>query len=213
MFSPPKRSQFPRGFLPAMGYIVALWSSLETATRHCLYTWLPHKDQDFHLILAQMDMKARLASLKAIAFERLAPSDFDICEAWINSINTDLRNYRNRLVHDQWSPPSDLSAKPHTFRVNTNAKITRSPGSGSKQLLRQSATPVSVRELELFASDIVDAWVFVSHLPMYSKEQGFALGVPSLALRHKQPPASQKANPNKGQTTRKSASQPPTSQE
>lgn len=52
------------------------------------------------------------------------------------------------------------------------------PGSGEKRLQIYNHAPVGIEELRLFAEDLKNAWRFIAHLPVYSRECGFPDGLP-----------------------------------
>lgn len=204
-FEPPREEDYPPGFLHALGHIIALWSNVEREVEHALYTLSDIKGRDALLILGHMDLRSSSAALKAVAFLKMDIASFERLEVWVNDLNGDFRNYRNRLVHDLWRPfPEDTAlGVPFVHRGTVASKVVKTPASGEKKLRVSNHQPVGIEELKLFAEDLKDAWRFFAHVPMYTKGRGFPDCLPDPTSRYKSPPPYPRSSPGFDQRTYK----------
>jgi hypothetical protein len=177
---------YPSGFLHTLGQIIALWSNIEDDAASALYHLVQPADADpirLQIVINHMALRDRLDALKAVCCYSMPEDDFLICERWINHIAGDLRNYRNRLIHDEWGGPAFNATS--ALRISLRTKIQRDKGSGDIRLHLASHTVVSQAELLAFVQDLLDARAALIEIIGYSKETGFQKPPPPLASRHK----------------------------
>ncbi len=100
---------------------------------------------------ANLDLKANMAIIKTLAFAIDDSSDFYTrVEHVTNLISNELRNTRNRYVHDRWHMTSGK-----VIRYKSGTVIKREPSSG-KRLISYGSTEdyASVTEVDAFAEKI-----------------------------------------------------------
>lgn len=71
-------------------------------------------------ILSHMDVRQRVAVAKVLAAQGVDPDLYGQIERVLNTIDTDLRNERNRFVHDQWQIEEEA-----IVRRKHGARVTR----------------------------------------------------------------------------------------
>lgn len=109
----------------------------------------------YALLSANLDLRGTINSAKALALSICTdnPILFSRLEPLLNRIDNELRNERNRFVHDRWIVAGDK-----IVRLKTGTKISRLPSTGNIRLetetKREFATISDVSEV---ASRIADA--------------------------------------------------------
>lgn len=71
-------------------------------------------------ILSHMDVRQRVAVAKVLAAQSVDPDLYGQIERLLNTIDNDLRNERNRFVHDHWNTDGDAIG-----RRKYGARVTR----------------------------------------------------------------------------------------
>lgn len=100
---------------------------------------------------ADLDLRANIAVAKTLAHQVSdRPGFFERIETALNIVNNELRNERNRYVHDIWHLIGD-----QPFRYKAGAAIRRQKGSGDSVLeFGTRKTFSSVTEADAFADAI-----------------------------------------------------------
>lgn len=86
----------------ALGHLCIVWGWLELTINAFLYELMSADDASAVVVL-NMEFRERLRTIKALAFHRHPSSDW--CKnvhKEIETIDGELRNERNRMVHDTW---------------------------------------------------------------------------------------------------------------
>lgn len=146
----------------AIGKVVCQWSRLEADLADLLYqlnsTIAPDISRSaeawcVHSYMAEnMDLRALCGAIRAAVFHLEYDQDLgpDISPA-LKRIENELRNERNRIVHDEWK----VGESGRVRRVRRGTKLARQPSSGEETLeigLSQDFT--SVGDIEAVAVQI-----------------------------------------------------------
>lgn len=143
----------------ALGYLVHEWAWLESQVTRLMFDLAALHSKQFYdddgvgnfftTVSANIDLRSSVAIVKALAFgigeERTV---FNQLEPLLNEIAVDLRNKRNRFVHDQWA----VLAHDHIVRFEKGTKLPKEPGTGERRLnLGSQEQFASVAEIEAVA--------------------------------------------------------------
>jgi hypothetical protein len=90
-------------------------------------------------VLSHMDARQRIAVAKVLAAQGVDPDMYAQIDRLLNFIDNDLRNERNRFVHDQWQLETD-----GIVRRKHGARVTRPQ---SRQLAIHQATDKKYRDV------------------------------------------------------------------
>lgn len=145
----------------AVGRVVYEWSWLENDVAALVFDLsaidMPSFYSSFegdalvNALSANLDLKANIAIIKTLAFAIDDQSDFYTrVERVTNFIGNELRNTRNRYVHDRWHINTGK-----VIRYKSGTVIKREPSSG-KRLISYGSTEeyASVSEVDAFAEKI-----------------------------------------------------------
>jgi hypothetical protein len=95
----------------AIGEASIRWGDIEFVLHDLCINLAKFHDRQFeqaeaagvmHTVLSVMDVRQRVAAAKALAAGGLDPDLYATTEKLLNYIDNDLRNERNRFVHDNW---------------------------------------------------------------------------------------------------------------
>lgn len=103
-----------------LGFLCMAWSWLELEINAALLIILqPAEETTTAAVIYNMDFRDKLKAILAAGFTK-KPSDewFAELKTLIDEVDNDLRNERNRMVHDSWHWGGD-----DIFRVTTHAKV------------------------------------------------------------------------------------------
>ncbi|WP_375289837.1 hypothetical protein [Qipengyuania sp.] len=143
----------------AIGKVVCEWAELENDLVRLLHdatiAEAPAFRSDarthmaFLALVENLDIRATVAAIKAIHFH--LTYDFDFVAPigpCLNRIENELRNERNRIVHDSWR----LYQSGKLRRLQRGTKLVRQKGSGAELLyMGQSSEFESYRDIEAVA--------------------------------------------------------------
>ena len=110
------------GVAKYLGYVCMAWSWLELTVDATLVTLLEPSDLDSSAaVVYNMDQRDKCRAVLALGFIK-KPSDewYSELKTLISEIDNDLRNERNRMVHDSWHHTPD-----GIFRLTNYAKVSR----------------------------------------------------------------------------------------
>jgi hypothetical protein len=191
MESPLIGDFYPHGIQEALGNVVVLWSNIEGAVGEAILSLGELNDLPAaRMMLYNMDIRSRLSALKAVCYMAMRPDDFSEAEKWLNHIDGDLRNYRNRLIHDEWSTDisqlvqGDMCALRNTIRT----KIIQEPPTGKKVLQLSASSTVYAEDISEFCRDLDDAraaLLSIHGYEIYKSPRRFAEKLPPISYRHK----------------------------
>lgn len=130
----------------ALGDLVREWAWLEEGVVHLIFDLAAVGSRSFYedqnvaafctIVASNIDLRTSINIAKALAFSvREEIGNFEQIEKTLNEINNDLRNERNRFVHDQWM----VSYSDRIVRFRKGTRIPRQPGSGERKLELSSA--------------------------------------------------------------------------
>jgi hypothetical protein len=103
-------------------------------------------------VLSHTDARQRIAVAKALAAQSIDPDMYISIERLLNTVDNELRNERNRFVHDQWELEEEV-----IVRRKHGARVVRPQ---SRQLTVEQTTDrryVDVVEVSAFAGRVADA--------------------------------------------------------
>jgi hypothetical protein len=145
-----------------IGHIVLDWNDLEVQVKALVYLLAVYhsehfdSEEGFHVAFVMMgnsDLRSLIATAKALAFGVNDSKFYDKAEKVLNFIDNDLRNERNRCIHDLWNVGGNT-----TTRLKHGASVRKVPGSGERKLELQTIREYgSRRELEQLLLDIHEA--------------------------------------------------------
>lgn len=106
----------------------------------------------FHAVAANVELRSKVAIIKALAFGRgHQPAIFNRLEPVLNEISVELRNKRNRFVHDTWV----VLEENLILRHERGTKLPRSPGTGERTLaLTTSERFTSISDIQAVATRV-----------------------------------------------------------
>lgn len=150
----------------ALGRLVHEWAWLESSVNHLLFDLAAlHSDQFYkghgasHVItsvLSNIDVRSCVGIVRALAFT-IGDEGRDFfyrLEPTLNLILNELRNKRNRFVHDQWA----VIASDRIVRFQQGTRIPKAPASGERTLLLgNQETFSSIDEIAAVAIDVHNA--------------------------------------------------------
>lgn len=139
------------------------WSAIESNLRVLLYDLAAYNAADYEndetfqvlaVFLSNMDGRQAVANAKALAHSVADPPDFyDRAETLLNWIDNDLRNERNRYIHDRW-----VSVGPLIHRIKAGTVIRREPSTGERKSQHDTRRQfIGFEELNQFAEKLSDA--------------------------------------------------------
>lgn len=151
-----------------VGVITVLWSRLELYTDVFLVRMMNIEcETTASAVITTMDFREKLNALKIIGFQR-KPSKawFEELRKTIDYIDNDLRNQRNRYVHDYWLASSDKVA-----HVQHKTKLVR-PQAREFAIQYHSASETSIGQLMAFqVSVLADTGRLMDLLARYNSAQ------------------------------------------
>lgn len=188
MFTGPVGDYYPDGILEALGNVVTLWSNVEAGLAEAIVS-LGHLTDNAaaRIMLSQIDARGRIGALKSICFIEMPEPDFSLASSWLNAIDNELRNSRNRFIHDQWESDTleRLAGKPSVSKRQELNKIVKAPSTGLKSLETSSVTTVEANDIFALCYDLSDALEAISLIGSYLWNSTFADELPPIALRCK----------------------------
>lgn len=167
---------------------MVLWSNIEAALGRAVLSLGYVDDLDAaRLMVAELNMRSRISVLKGICHIEMTELDYNIAEAWLNHIDSYLRNYRNRLIHDEWSVDilEILLSGDFAYRDTVQTKVVKQPGAAKRLLQTLVTSTVYAKDIVEFCRDLDDARNAISRFIYYTKERGFGERLPPLACRYK----------------------------
>ena len=145
----------------AIGRSVYWWGSIEIALRRLCVNIARFRDLSFtgakarealEISLSHCDTRQRIATAKALAFEAMDGDTYDEIEQLLNVIDNQLRQKRNRFVHDEWEIDGDeIVQRKHGAIVQNVQSRER------KMFWSKDQRYSSVEEVHAFASDVHQA--------------------------------------------------------
>lgn len=142
-----------------IGRMCVLWSGLEFDIALFLSTLTKIGNKTIkNVLIGSLDMRGKIQALKTIGFDQ-QPNEkwFGDLDTLIGTINNELRNERNRMVHDFWITYLDDAGEEEINRVNLKASINRAQGSGDKSLQLSDTRPVSSEDVSTLCEKIIQA--------------------------------------------------------
>lgn len=158
----------------ALGCLVHEWSWLEASVGGLLYDLAAIHSDCFYKVdgaglvfttmLTNSNMKSNIANIRALSYEAAEPSDlFERLSPLLNEISNELRNKRNRFVHDRWL----VLSSQRIIRIQDGTSILRAPGSGERTLTYHQqeefasieeirATAVRVHNIRMLINEVQD---------------------------------------------------------
>lgn len=111
----------------------------------------------FTVISSNTDLRTNIGIVKALAFKiGDGQTIFDRLEPLLNEIGNELRNKRNRFVHDLWL----VSNADRIVRIEMGTRLSRVPGSGERVLeLSKHEEFTSLSEIDAVALQVHGARV------------------------------------------------------
>ncbi|WP_305097397.1 hypothetical protein [Croceibacterium aestuarii] len=125
----------------AIGRVVYEWAHLEDGVDALVFDLAAILTRAFYdergaglaymLLTSNLDLRANIATAKALALQAAEdlPDLFVELDPVLNNIEGELRNERNRFVHDRW-----IILNEKIVRVKAGSKISRERGSGQHRL-------------------------------------------------------------------------------
>ncbi len=152
----------------AIGYVCIYWTWLEDAINLAIDKMVPldsltilerERTEIVTIISTMGDMRAKMTALRAIAFIRKHDDAwFDKIDKLLAHIDGDLRQARNRFVHDHWT-----SQKRLLQRRTRVTKIVK-PQAFMKHLVTEHSTKVGVKEIWDTGKAIIKAEIALTKL-------------------------------------------------
>lgn len=155
----------------ALGHLVHEWAWLESSVNHLLFDLAALQSDQFYKdlgashvitsVLSNIDIRSCVGIVQALAFTigDEGRAFFHRLEPTLNLISNELRNKRNRFVHDQWA----VLASDRIVRFQQGTRIPKAPGSGERTLqLGGQETFASIDEIAAVALDVHNARVKVA---------------------------------------------------
>lgn len=138
--------------LAAIGAVCVSWSMLESQLNAFLSCLLPPEDKNtFAIFMGTCDFRTKIELTRALAHERLKDRKvFDRLDAFLNTIDMQLRPERNRFVHDMW-----LTTSPVPEHVNLKPRYIKTPYK-PRELKVEFKSTTTVDEVREFAALV--AW-------------------------------------------------------
>ncbi len=156
------RSKTLRVHANRLGKLLIVWSALEMDITLFLNQLASIKDTvTNNTLLGVTGMREKMQAVRALGYSK-RPNDawFDQLDTTLNEIDNDLRNERNRMVHDFWiKVPQDSTAKRSRFNprvVNTQSR--------TKKLEFASFKPIAPNDISVLARRIEEASVEILEL-------------------------------------------------
>ena len=131
----------PDDLYRAIGRVVYEWALLEDLVDALVFDLTAicsrrfYEDDDIQapyiLMSSNLDLRANISTAKALALhiEEDVPDLFSRLEPVLNRIENEIRNERNRFVHDRWTLWGDK-----IVRAKAGTKISREPATGHPKL-------------------------------------------------------------------------------
>jgi len=102
---------------------------------------------------SRLDFRDQIAAAKIGAIIRCPSGDFlDNIIASLDYIDNDLRNARNRFIHDIWAPADD---KLGAIRIDITAAPKKVPGSGARTVQTHQINYVRIEEVYEVTNDAI----------------------------------------------------------
>ncbi len=136
-----------------LGMISILWSRLELQLDILLLGLMQLREPEAaSIILGSMDLKNKISAILALGFVR-KPNDrwYSDLKKLLDEINTDLRNKRNRYMHDYW-----LGSEDKVFRLSMAPKVKR-PQSREFAIEYHKAEETAIGTLKAFQIQLLAA--------------------------------------------------------
>lgn len=156
----------------ALGSLVREWAWLEHAVSGLIFDLAAisskafYEDHDigafYTAVASNIDLRAASAIARGLAFaSKDETNQFDDIEAALNLINNELRNLRNRYVHDQWM----VAAHDRIVKFQKGTKLPREAGSGERTLsLTTHEHFSSVTEIEAVVTRVHNARIWLNRI-------------------------------------------------
>jgi hypothetical protein len=146
-----------------LGYVIIQWSRLDRVIDEFIEELArldaPHVS---HAITGNLDTKSKIQVAKALAFLRKpGPEWFTMTLSALDTIDNDLRNRRNDVIHAQWITP-----RGRIHKLTKKTKLKR-PQSFQLILETEQRLPVKIKELRLLKKDIEKTWYRLLMLLIY----------------------------------------------
>lgn len=153
-------------FHRTLGKLVHEWAFLEEAVAFLVFDLCKLETGDFEredadllpllVLVHNNDLRANIAAAKALVLSDQFP-DHAFAErlTWeLNQIGNELRNERNRFVHDRWR----LNDAGKFIRLEMGAKTPREPGTGKPFLALAKWTEYnSIEDIETLAEQVCES--------------------------------------------------------
>ena len=145
----------------AIGRVVYEWAWLENAIASLVFDLSALQSPNFYedagvgrvatVFNANLDVRTNITIAQNLAHDvRDTPGFFEKVEAALNPIANEMRNERNRFVHDSWFV---TGGRPH--RIKTGSRVRRESGSGAVSVeLNHVKTFEAIADVHAFADRI-----------------------------------------------------------
>ena len=154
--------------LQAIGFVSASWNALEDVALQYIGELLSIRNNtDLACLGAELEGRNRYAFLRALIHRKLRNKEhIEHLDKTISYIDNELRNSRNRVVHDLWSVTE--SGEPLRFRYSTTLK--RPQSHQPRVLTHIDSEPMNERDVENIANNIIDTLVLLgSYMLIYRR--------------------------------------------
>lgn len=138
----------------AIGQVVVEWGKLDRELRYiACEIAAPDMNTAAVMIIQQIKMRDLIKGIKAAVFSiTRGKIPFPAIDATLNTINSDIRTERNRIVHDHWILPDTGAA--YRYNANKTGNINSEKGSGNKFLTIVCAQQVSIEKVIALSAKI-----------------------------------------------------------
>lgn len=154
-----KREQDLAGHSEQIGRLCTLWSGLELDVA-CFLISVSHLEDptDKNVLVGMLDMRAKISALIAIAHKR-KPSEewFKNLSIVLNKIDSQLRDERNRIIHDYWLSIPSEDGREIMNRVRIRPKVKNEPKSGISRLHLATFKPTTPEDILNLCEDVIAA--------------------------------------------------------
>lgn len=112
-----------------------------------------------------MPLRQKLDCLRLIGFTKMLDDKwFNRLEASINRFDDELRNERNRLIHDVWINFPDDHGASKLHRVQIAPRLKKKPEAGTRELHMTSSKPVTAEDISALCDRVIAEHVTMRRL-------------------------------------------------
>jgi len=147
-----------------LGHICLHWSRIEDVIDYLIGRMVGlEENNQTYAITSNMDIRNKIQTLKALAFERKTSMRwFDKVAKLLDEIDNTIRPERNRYVHSKWVIPQGKLT-----RVSRRIRFKKSQAFKEITLSTEEALRINLRNAQRFCSKVERAWLdlFIIFLP------------------------------------------------